>query len=102
MQAPTANIMLVMDRSRSMDVSGSCDDMRAAAIGFVTKFAPGRDNLGLVTFATSSFIAFPMENSFATANPTLETIIGRITCGNAGTSSADGYREAIVGTGATE
>jgi Mg-chelatase subunit ChlD len=84
------NIMLVMDRSRSMDVSGSCDDMRAAAIGFVTKFAPGRDNLGLVTFATSSFIEFPMGNNFATANPTLETIIERITCASGGTSTADG------------
>ena len=83
------NVMMVLDRSRSMEQSGSCDDLRAAAIGFVNKFAPGRDNLGLVTFATSSFIEFPMGDNFATANPSLQTIINRVVC-DGGTSSADG------------
>jgi hypothetical protein len=84
------NIMLVLDRSNSMDQSGSCDDLRAAAAGFVSRFAPGRDNVGLVTFATSSVIEFPMGNNFATANPTLEQRINSISCDTGFTSSADG------------
>jgi Flp pilus assembly protein TadG len=83
------NVMLVIDRSRSLEASGSCDELRAAAIGFVTKFAPGRDNLGLVTYASSSFLEFPMGSNFAIASPTLETRIGNIIC-TGGTASADG------------
>jgi Flp pilus assembly protein TadG len=83
------NVMLVIDRSRSLDVSGSCDELRAAATGFITKFAPGRDNLGLVTYGTSSFLEFPIGNNFTTASPTLETRIGNIVC-TGGTASADG------------
>jgi von Willebrand factor type A domain len=81
--------MLVIDRSRSSEVSNSCDDLRAAAVGFVTKFAPGRDNLGLVTYGTSSFLEFPTGNNFATANPTLESRISSIVC-TGGTASSDG------------
>lgn len=83
------NVMLVIDRSKSLEDSSSCDEVRAAAIGFVTKFAPGRDNLGLVTYATSSFLEFPMGNNFATASPTLETRINNIVCSGA-TATADG------------
>ena len=83
------NVVLVLDRSGSLQNTSSCDDLRAAAIGFVTKFASGRDNVGLVTYATSSYTEFPIGNNFVIANPNVETIINRIVC-TGGTSSADG------------
>jgi Flp pilus assembly protein TadG len=88
------NIMLVLDRSKSMNDSGSCDDMRSAASGFVSKFAPGRDNVGLETFATSTVVEFPIGDDFATASTTLNTRISRISCASGGTSSADALSRA--------
>jgi Flp pilus assembly protein TadG len=84
------NIVLVLDRSRSMNVSSSCDELRSSAASFAGKFAPGRDNLGLVTYATSSATEFAMGNNFATASTTMYTRINNITCQSGGTSSADG------------
>ena len=48
------NVMFVMDRSGSLTNSGSCAPLKAAAVDFVNKFAETRDNVGLITFATSS------------------------------------------------
>ena len=40
------NLMMVLDRSQSMQQSGSCAPMRAAAKDFVSKFVDGRDKIG--------------------------------------------------------
>jgi Flp pilus assembly protein TadG len=61
------NIMIVMDRSGSLANSGSCTPLKTAAVNFVQKFAEGRDNLGLVTFATSSRVDAPLATTFKTA-----------------------------------
>src|SRR4029077_6606583 len=53
------------------------------------KFANGRDNVGLVTFASSSRKDFPIANDFQTASPSVPTILGQLVC-NGGTSSALG------------
>lgn len=89
------NVVMVLDRSGSLENSGSCDDMIAAARGFVAKFAPTRDFVGLVTFASSSFTEFPIAGNFATAATTLDTRISRIVCHGA-TSSADGLSRGYV------
>jgi len=81
------NVMLVMDRSGSLANSGSCAPLMAAATGFVSKFANGRDNVGLLTFATSSRVDFPLANNFNTASPSVSTIINEVSCTGA-TSSA--------------
>ena len=47
------NLLLVLDRSSSMNNSGSCDPMKAAAQTFVEQFANGRDRLGLLTYGAS-------------------------------------------------
>jgi Mg-chelatase subunit ChlD len=81
------NVMVVMDRSGSLANSGSCNAAMNAATGFVTKFANGTDNVGLITFATSSNVDFPLATNFNTASPNVSTIINEITCTGA-TSSA--------------
>ena len=81
------NVVVVMDRSGSLALSGSCSAVQNAAIGFVSKFANGTDNVGLITFATSSRQDFPLATDFNTASPNMSTIIGEVTCTGA-TSSA--------------
>ena len=78
------NIMIVMDRSTSLTTSGSCAPLKAAAIGFVEKFAESRDNVGLLTFATSSRVDVHLTTTFkAPVEATLNSVI----C-SGGTSSA--------------
>lgn len=81
------NVMMVIDRSGSLQNSGSCAPMKAASTGFVSKFANGRDNVGLITFATSSRVDFALANNFNTASTPVTTIINNVTCSGA-TSSA--------------
>jgi len=83
------NVVIVMDRSGSLQNSGSCAGLKSAAVEFVTKFANGRDNVGLVTFATSSANDFSIANNFNTASPSVTSILNSITC-TGGTNSAQG------------
>src|SRR5579864_8677789 len=83
------NVVIVMDRSHSLANSGSCTPLKAAAVSFVSKFANGRDNLGLVTFATSSMPDFPIANDFDTAATNVTTILNSINC-QGGTNTAQG------------
>ncbi|MEO8025122.1 MAG: vWA domain-containing protein [Bryobacteraceae bacterium] len=83
------NVAMVLDRSGSLSASGSCAPMKAAAASFVDQFAPGRDNIGLVTFAFTSYVNFPIANTFQTANPNVKTLVNNITCAGS-TSTAMG------------
>lgn len=60
-----ANVMIILDRSTSLQPVGT--QLRNAAINFVNKFAEGRDNLGLLTFATSSRVDNALSTTFKTA-----------------------------------
>jgi len=87
------NIVLVVDRSGSLAASGSCSAVQQAATNFVSKFSNGSDNLGLVTFASSTSDDFPIANNFLAASGTLPapsqtvpTILGNIVC--AGSTSS--------------
>ena len=83
------NVAVVMDRSHSLALSGSCAPLKNAAVSFVNKFSNGRDNLTLVTFATSSMPDFPIANNFQTASPSVPTILNSIDC-QGGTNTAQG------------
>ena len=83
------NVVIVMDRSGSLALSNSCTPLKNAAISFVSKFANGRDNMALVTFATSSIPDFAVANNFQTASPSVPTILNSITC-TGGTNTAQG------------
>src|ERR1035437_3040232 len=78
------NVMIVMDRSGSLTVSGSCTPLKAAAVNFVDKFAQSRDNLGLITFATSSRVDVALTTAFKTP---VENTLNSVICSGA-TSSA--------------
>jgi Mg-chelatase subunit ChlD len=86
------NIMIVMDRSGSLANSGACAPLKTAAVNFVTKFAEGRDNVGLVTFATSSRVDVALTMTFKT---TVTTTLNSVTCTGA-TNSSQALWEAYV------
>ena len=84
------NVMIVMDRSGSLAQSGSCTPLKAAAVSFVNKFAQGRDNVGLITFATSSRVDVAMSTNFQTP---VDNTLNSVTCTGA-TSSAQALWQA--------
>ncbi|MCP5117809.1 MAG: VWA domain-containing protein [bacterium] len=83
------NLMLVLDRSGSMDASNSCEPMKAAARQFVSQFASGRDRLGLITFGMTYLVAYDPSMDFKTSSPTLDSVLSGIDCWS-GTGTAQG------------
>lgn len=84
------NLMIVLDRSGSMQNSNSCTPMKTAATDFLDYFANGRDRLGLITFSSSYHLAVSPTMDFYS---TMSTKIGQITC-NGGTGAAGAASEA--------
>ncbi len=60
-----------------------------AVTSFVDKFASGKDKIGLVTFATTSYVSFPIANTFKTAVPNIPTLLHSLDCVGS-TSTAQG------------
>ena len=87
------NMMMVLDRSGSMQSSGACEPMKSAARSFVSRFAEARDRLGMVTYSTAWHYAYPLTKYFKTQSPTLDSVISTITC-TGGTSTAMAISEA--------
>jgi len=93
------NVAFVMDRSGSLALSGSCVPLQQAATFFVNNFANGRDNVSLVTFASSSRPDFPMANNFLSASPSVPSILSSLTCtGDTNTSQGlwEGYSQLVA------
>ncbi len=84
------NLIIVLDRSGSMQSSGSCTPMKEAAKDFLEYFANGRDRLGLITFSSSYHVALAPTMDFYSS---METKINQITC-NGGTGAAGAASEA--------
>lgn len=90
-----ANIMMVLDRSNSMNSSGSpsaCQAMVAAAQGFLGIFVPTRDEVGLITFQTGANLDYAPSVNFDQPNPptsalSLSATLGTLVCAG-DTSSA--------------
>ncbi len=59
-----SNIMLVLDRSNSMNQNGSCTALVNSALNFVNQFVEGRDQLGLVTYQTGANVDFAPSLTF--------------------------------------
>ena len=74
-----ANVMFVMDRSGSLGsgAGSACEILKAAAKLFVDRFSEGRDNIGLITFATNSRIDSPLSTTFKTA---IGNVLTPLTC----------------------
>ena len=93
------NVAIVMDRSGSLAISNSCTPLKGAAVSFVNKFANGRDNVALVTFATSSMPDFPIADNFQTASPGVPTILNSVNCTggtNTGQGLWQGYQQLVT------
>jgi len=87
------NLILVLDRSGSMASSGACEPMKAAARSFVSRFAEGRDRLGMISFSGAWNLSFAPSKNFKTSSPTLDSVISGINCVG-GTNSASAISEA--------
>jgi Flp pilus assembly protein TadG len=74
------NIMLVIDRSGSLEMSGSCPALREAAKSFIDTFQEGRDKVGMVTYGSSYNVDQLLRNTFNSGSPSLVTKIDNIQC----------------------
>ncbi len=93
------NVMMVLDRSGSLQSSGACTPMKNAAAAFVRKFANFRDRVGLLTYGGDHRVDFPMQTTpgnFLTGTGSIPDLISRINCVGA-TNSAQalwqGYQQ---------
>ncbi len=87
------NMMMVLDRSGSMQSAGACEPMKSAARSFVARFAEARDRLGMITYSTAWHYAYPLTKNFKTQSPTLDSVISTVIC-TGGTSTAMAVSEA--------
>jgi Flp pilus assembly protein TadG len=86
-QRRNLNVVLVLDHSGSM--STVVTQMDTDASDFVQMFADGTDNVGLVTFAGSAFVASPLPNTaFLSGSPSVPALISSITTYDGGTNTA--------------
>jgi Flp pilus assembly protein TadG len=81
-----SNIMLVLDRSNSMNQNGSCGALISSAENFVNQFVEGRDQLGLVTYQTGANVDFKPSLTFKAS---LKSLLDSLQCGG-DTSTAQG------------
>jgi von Willebrand factor type A domain/Putative Flp pilus-assembly TadE/G-like len=79
------NIMLVIDRSSSLQVAGNCPALISSSQTFVNSFANNRDRMSLVTFGSYYNNDYPFNYVF---RPNLSNLIGNLVC--AGTTNGSG------------
>jgi Flp pilus assembly protein TadG len=84
-----ANIMLVLDRSGSMNNNGSCSSLIQVVENFANQFIDGRDQIGLVTFSTAAEVDYHPTKYFKSDSPSLNSVIAGMVCVGA-TSSEQG------------
>lgn len=82
------NVMLVLDRSYSLESAGACEPLKAAARSFTDQFASGRDKLGLVTFGITYRLDFDLAADYKTRSGTnMTTMLNNLVC-SGGTNAA--------------
>jgi Flp pilus assembly protein TadG len=86
------NVMLVLDRSGSLEQAGACDDVENASIAFVNMFANGRDRLGLISFGGSDRLDYAPTQNFK-SSPSLPGLLSNLHPG--GCVGATGSAQAL-------
>lgn len=88
-----SNVILVLDRSGSMEINNSVTPMKTAAVNFAQKFANGKDQMGLVVFNTAVTRAMEPTQYFLTSSPSITSKINSIVA-SGGTNSTGGMQAA--------
>lgn len=88
-----SNVILVLDRSGSMDTHSSTTPMKNAAVSFSQQFANGKDRMGLVVFSTGVAEAMSPTMYFLSSSPSITSRINSIVAGG-GTNSTGALRSA--------
>jgi Flp pilus assembly protein TadG len=78
-----ANIVLVLDRSGSMNTNNSCSALVNAVELFTNQFIDGRDQLGMITFSTSAKVDYTPTIYFQSSNPSINSTINSMMCAGA-------------------
>ena len=71
------NVMMVLDRSGSLQAAGACDDLEVAATAFTGLFANQRDRMGMITFGGAYRLDYPPTRNFK-QSPKLTDEIGKL------------------------
>ena len=95
------NIMLIIDRSSSMNTNGAIPPTIAAAKTFVGEFAPQRDVLGMVVFGGDYYLYPPTSNFGTTSSDPLVNEINNIKS-NGNTNAATALWVAYQASGQPE
>lgn len=91
------NVMMVIDRSRSLEDAGACDEVEDAAIVFVNQFANGRDRIGFLTFGGDYRVDYAPTKYFK-QSPKAADELGKLSPGgcNGTTGSAQALWQGYV------
>ncbi|MCW5963266.1 MAG: VWA domain-containing protein [Bryobacterales bacterium] len=87
------NVILVLDRSGSMQINGSVAAMKRAATSFASQFSNGKDQMGLVAYSTGVTRSMEPTQYFLSSSPSITTRINSITAAGA-TNSTGGLNAA--------
>ncbi len=83
-----SNVILVLDRSGSMQINGSVPAMKNAATKFAQSFANGTDRMALVVYNAAATRAMEPTQSFLSASPSITSKINSIAAAGATNSTA--------------
>ena len=89
------NLMLVLDRTGSIEQAHVCGTMINAAQNFVSMFTDGRDTVGLVTFMASANLDYAPKKTFKSSTPSLNDTLSKLVCAN-NTGSAEAFSLAYL------
>jgi hypothetical protein len=92
------DVMIVIDRSSSLSLSGSCPSLISGAQLFVNSFSNNRDVMGLTTFGTYFNVDFPLNADFQDstnngANSLASVVLPKLVCAGF-TNGAAGFSTA--------
>jgi Flp pilus assembly protein TadG len=87
------NVMLVLDRSGSLETDGNCTPMAQASTFFVQSFSNNRDRMGMVTFGTDYNVDFAPSYTFQTGLTNMLVSLNCTGWTNSAAAFSKGYQQ---------